>query len=625
MHLPSGVFTVDDPLPNAGVGETKNSSRTRQGAAQYYDYIDTAKADERGIQLAANYSYNNPALQTNRNTRMLGNRAEPEAPIDEGQYLDLDKVPRGRKLGSSNLVHEEENVRSENKVPVKDETVLDTPQVQDEDNGGRKPNEVLESTCGGSKVAREIVDITTNVPSSLNLDGASVLDDTEVKEKTKESLKPEINNPPLKDQEASSPLKITKTTKPPKPSKPAFFKTSPKNSQKSPAHTVSSSKDQEASTPARMGSALTHKSPKPSKPEFSLKSGQRSPAHAVPSLRDREASTLESALMPKPPKPSKPKPELSSKSGRRSPAHTVSPKGQEATTPAKVGSALRPKPLKPSKPSPLRTSSQQIQKSPECSVASLPTAESENRGQQTHAPPFAPPAPPKTSSVIGDLSADSESKTLSNDRQTYAYVQASQFAGPAAPLAKKTERRAYAPPFASMDKNLAQSKSSLLSFKGSTEAVDGGNHMEGVKKEADTRSLCTFAPPFASQDKQLTQSKTSLTSIKGSTEAVDGAGYAGPVVPPAKHTEGIKLKDNYAYKLSKKKAKLMPSYSKPFNAGEYVGPVVAPVNHTEGIALKDNTAYKAMEDSSKQAPKKGRARKAKKQKAVNSILSKAYS
>ena len=49
------------------------------------------------------------------------------------------------------------------------------------------------------------------------------------------------------------------------------------------------------------------------------------------------------------------------------------------------------------------------------------------------------------------------------------------------------------------------------------------------------------------------------------------------------------------------------------------------MNHTEGIALKDNTAYKAMEDSSKQAPKKGRARKAKKQKAVNSILSKAYS
>ncbi len=59
----------------------------------------------------------------------------------------------------------------------------------------------------------------------------------------------------------------------------------------------------------------------------------------------------------------------------------------------------------------------------------------------------------------------------------------------------------------------------------------------------------------------------------------------------------------------------------PTNPDNYVGPVEAPVKHSEGISLKENTAYKVTKTTG--ATKKGHA-KVKKQPPVNSELLKAY-
>lgn len=97
-----------------------------------------------------------------------------------------------------------------------------------------------------------------------------------------------------------------------------------------------------------------------------------------------------------------------------------------------------------------------------------------------------------------------------------------------------------------------------------------------------------------------------------------GDGYVGPVVPPEKHTEGISLKQNYAYTITGKQS---DACAEAYAEG-YVGPVVPPVKHTEGIALKDNYAYKAT--SVTIDPKKKRARNISKKKIDNSDLRKAY-
>ena len=88
----------------------------------------------------------------------------------------------------------------------------------------------------------------------------------------------------------------------------------------------------------------------------------------------------------------------------------------------------------------------------------------------------------------------------------------------------------------------------------------------------------------------------------------------GPVVPPEKHTEGIKVKENYAYSVAKSQAK---DSGEVYSDG-YVGPVVPPIKHTEGITLTDNDAYKARGMMKKKI--KGK----KDQTADNSVLRNAY-
>lgn len=120
-----------------------------------------------------------------------------------------------------------------------------------------------------------------------------------------------------------------------------------------------------------------------------------------------------------------------------------------------------------------------------------------------------------------------------------------------------------------------------------------------------------YAPPFANLE---TYSQTGLTGKAGGAKPADDPGYVGPVLAPSKHTEGIELKDNYAYKVTKKKEQAA-EYDSPDE--KYVGPVVAPMKHTEGISLENNTAYKVSVK-----PKK-KARKV--QKPIdNSDLCKAY-
>lgn len=133
----------------------------------------------------------------------------------------------------------------------------------------------------------------------------------------------------------------------------------------------------------------------------------------------------------------------------------------------------------------------------------------------------------------------------------------------------------------------------------------------------------TYASPLTNMS--VSQTSLSGASMQAATPADDE--YVGPVVSPAKHNEGIDLKDNYAYKLTQKKEKLeLDSYATPTTTDDYVGPVVPPEHHNEGIDLKDNSAYKTSDvEKSKPVPKK-RVQKVKPVlKKSNSDLRTAYS
>lgn len=155
-------------------------------ANQYYDYIDTAKADETGIRVAANYLYYNPAHQAGLLSRP-GNSAGPDVMTDEDQYLGVHEAHTGGNLDSPHVLCKEENVKQD-EVSIEDATT--TLQVQGDQNGESKvmmPKDMLEPNCDGSvgsKVAQENDDTEIHAPPLPNLGGAShALNNTEVEEK----------------------------------------------------------------------------------------------------------------------------------------------------------------------------------------------------------------------------------------------------------------------------------------------------------------------------------------------------------------------------------------------------------------------------------------------------------
>ena len=173
---------------------------------------------------------------------------------------------------------------------------------------------------------------------------------------------------------------------------------------------------------------------------------------------------------------------------------------------------------------------------------------------------------------------------------------------------KTTAESAYAPPVP----NLGGSASNISGAPSQKKPTKSNKplHLKPGTKKTEQHA---YAPTFSSLE---TKSQTGQTGKAGGAKPAEDPGYVGPVVAPAKHTEGIELKDNYAYKVAKKKEQA--AYASTDEG--YEGPVVAPAKHTEGISLKNNTAYKAASTAVK--PKK-KARRV--QKPIdNSDLCKAY-
>ena len=225
-------------------------------------------------------------------------------------------------------------------------------------------------------------------------------------------------------------------------------------------------------------------------------------------------------------------------------------------------------------------------------------------------------------------------------------------------LKKTQERATYAPPLAMATASVTNSsKDAQISSKGpqgTYEPLSIDKDSSERKKSSKSKSSKLQKPKkerqtYASPLDNIAPLKAAYNAMKSTT--VD-AEYVGPVVPPPKHTEGIDLKQNYAYKVTKQSSKQGDKESKKLKQGDkeskksrqgdkelkkskqgdkeskksrqgdkeshtkqgdvelyttadgYVGPIEPPKHHTEGINLKDNYAY-SVTASAKQTQEQG--------------------
>ena len=121
---------------------------------------------------------------------------------------------------------------------------------------------------------------------------------------------------------------------------------------------------------------------------------------------------------------------------------------------------------------------------------------------------------------------------------------------------KNEDRQMYAPPLSNVESITLQASGTgfkddrqtyappLLAINSQSNGGAGGGGNQG--KDGKGRE---YAPPLAAS------MNSGAMGIGNPGEPLDAAGYVGPVVAPPQHTEGIELKDNYAYKIAKKKKK----------------------------------------------------------------------